>query len=153
MENFTVKDLLSSTYGTRSPKLRSLIEMCKYVFGDSYTSSEESIYVKNLYNFTYRKCEIKDVEIYTVYDNKFYVISYIENENSIGQNYLKSYNLKDIELVELKEHKAYGEIILDLNIKFKSNVSYTLNNSIDTYEEVKSEEYREIIIDIFNKLK
>lgn len=153
MESFKIKDIVKIINGSNHPKLYSLIGMCKYIIGDDFIYSEEKIYIKNLYNFTNRQCELKDIEIYIVFENKFYVIKYIEEKKYIGRSYLKSYNLKDIEIVELKEYKKYSEIYLDLNIKFKSNDSYTLNNLKDTYEEILSKEYGEVIIDIFKKLK
>ena len=153
MESFKIKDLLKRIEDFKSPKLYSLIEMCKYIWGDEYSSVDEKIYIKNLYNFIYGQCEIDGIEIYVVHENKFYVIFYQKNESSASQFCLKSYNLKDVESLELREHKAYGSICLDLNINFKNNCSYNLNSLSDTYEDRASTEYAELIKDIFNKLK
>lgn len=153
MESFKIKDVVERIGVFRSEKLRSLIGMCQYIWGDEYSSVDEYIYIKNLYNCFHKNCTIEDIEIYVVHENKFYVISYEKNEDNTPQSCLKYYNLQDIESVELKEHKRFGELRLNLTINFKCKCSFTLNNSLDTYDDIASNEYSKVILDIFKKIK
>lgn len=149
MESFKVNQVLKNINRHEHPKFYYLVNMLKYVFGEKYSSTDDYIYIKNLYNYYNGKCSIDKVELYAINSNKFYVITPVQEGK---EQALTAYNLSEISNVNLKRSIRYSYTYLTLNIKFKCGDNYILDCLEDTFEEEMSVEMSEIISTFFNKI-
>lgn len=149
MEQFKLVNLFKNTSPTGTSKFYRLLTQCKYIVGDDYISSEELVYIKNYYKYFNGQCDLKEIEIYKVKNNRFYRAFY---SDEIKECCVEFYPLSEINTVCLKESKNYLDINFDLSIFFKDGKSFNLNSLNDTYDEIASDDLSKIILNIYNSL-
>ncbi len=149
MEQFKLKEILKYPYTNRSRKFYSIIQSFKHILGSDYTNSEELIYIKNYYNYLNDRCNIEEVKMYAVINNKFHCISY---SNEFNGSCLDSYSLNEIKFTQLKESRKYSNKHIDLSIHFNEQLIFNLNNFNDTYDELGVDDLGQIILIIYSKL-
>lgn len=149
MDQFKLANLFNSISYNRARKFHSLLTSCKHIIGENYATSEEYVYVKNCYKYFNKQCDLKDVEIYKIKNDKFYRVFYCESPERYCVEF---YPLSEVKSICLKEHKHYSVNYADLSISFKCGQTIDLSSTDDTYDEIASDALTSMILDIYNVL-
>lgn len=149
MEQFKLVNLFNNISPTRSSKLYRLLTQFKYIMGDDCARSEELVYIKNYYKYSSGQCNLNEVEIYKVKNDRFYRVFF---SNDLAECCVEFYPLSEVKNVCLKESKRYSQSNFDLSIFFKDGASFNLNSLNDTFEELGSDILSNLILDVYSSL-
>lgn len=149
MEQFQLINLFNNIGRTGPSKFYRLLTQFKYIVGDDYTSSEELVYIKNHYRYFYKQCDLKEVEIYKVKNDRFYRVFFSDD---LEECCMEFYPLSEVKKVCLKERKRYSESNFDLSIFFKDGVVFNLNSLNDTCNELGADVLSDLILDVYRSL-
>ena len=149
MEQFQLVNLFKNIDPIRNRKFHALLTSCRHIVGDCYISSEEVVYIKNYYKYLNGLCELKEIEIYKVKNNRFYRVFYCDE---LKECCIEFYPLSEAKKICLKESKRYSESNFDLSIFFKDGEVFNLNSLNDTCDGIGSDVLSSLILDVYHCL-